>query len=223
MVQAFKRVREWVDASGIAIEAYEPSVDVMTDAQIVEWIRDNGSLIYHPTSSCEWSYPCALLLALTPSTSFLPFPLPSCIHHHYDSSKCPPSPLLHPSQDTARRFALKSRHKTHHLPTGAMGPSSNPSAVLDPHARVRGVTGLRVVDASAFPFCPPGHPMATVCKYTTFFPSCLIQYPASECQCPCTKREGERERMCNVLTRLGGVQICWRKRLRIIYRGGSRC
>ncbi|KAI4264550.1 MAG: hypothetical protein L6R42_000353 [Xanthoria sp. 1 TBL-2021] len=96
-VQAFKRVQQWVNASGIAIAAYEPSADVRTDAQIVEWIRENGSLIYHPTSSC------------------------------------------------------------------AMGPSSDPMAVLDSHARVRGVTGLRVVDASAFPFCPPGHPMATVC------------------------------------------------------------
>ena len=55
MVQAFQRVREWVDASGIAIEEYEPGADVGTDAQIVEWIRDNGSLIYHPTSSCEWT------------------------------------------------------------------------------------------------------------------------------------------------------------------------
>ncbi|KAL9026071.1 MAG: hypothetical protein Q9196_005208 [Gyalolechia fulgens] len=87
MVQAFKRVREWVNASGVAIEEYGSSADVRTDAQIVEWIRENG---------------------------------------------------------------------------GAMGPSSNPAAVLDSHARVRGVTGLRVVDASAFPFCPPGHPMATV-------------------------------------------------------------
>ncbi|CAO1597621.1 hypothetical protein XANCAGTX0491_001428 [Xanthoria calcicola] len=97
-VQAFKRVREWATASGIATAAaYNPSADVRTDAQIVDWIRENGNLIYHPTSSC------------------------------------------------------------------AMGPSSDPSAVIDSHARVRGVTGLRVVDASAFPFCPPGHPMATVC------------------------------------------------------------
>ena len=38
-------------------------------------------------------------------------------------------------------------------------------AVVDSQARVMGVSGLRVVDASAFPFLPPGHPQATVCKY----------------------------------------------------------
>lgn len=46
-----------------------------------------------------------------------------------------------------------------------MGADGDPMAVVDSHARVRGVTGLRVVDASAFPFSPPGHPQATVCKY----------------------------------------------------------
>ena len=35
-------------------------------------------------------------------------------------------------------------------------------AVLDSQARVREVSRLRVVDASSFPFVPPGHPMATV-------------------------------------------------------------
>jgi choline dehydrogenase len=35
-------------------------------------------------------------------------------------------------------------------------------AVVDSKARVYGVKGLRVVDASAFPFLPPGHPQATV-------------------------------------------------------------
>ena len=43
-----------------------------------------------------------------------------------------------------------------------MGGSKDPMAVLDTKARVRGVSGLRVVDASSFPFLPPGHPMATV-------------------------------------------------------------
>lgn len=45
-----------------------------------------------------------------------------------------------------------------------MGLPNSSFTVLDSHARVLGVNGLRVVDASAFPFCPPGHPMATVCK-----------------------------------------------------------
>lgn len=47
---------------------------------------------------------------------------------------------------------------------GAMGNSSNPNAVLDSKARVKGVSGLRVVDASSFPFLPPGHPSSSICK-----------------------------------------------------------
>ena len=47
---------------------------------------------------------------------------------------------------------------------GKMGASSDKSAVVDSRARVFGVTGLRVVDASAFPLTPPGHPMSSVCQ-----------------------------------------------------------
>ncbi|KAL4898960.1 hypothetical protein BDW74DRAFT_189644 [Aspergillus multicolor] len=46
--------------------------------------------------------------------------------------------------------------------TCAMGKADDPNAVLDSRARVRGVKGLRVVDASAFPFAIDGQPMATV-------------------------------------------------------------
>lgn len=49
--------------------------------------------------------------------------------------------------------------------TCKMGTSDDPMAVVDHEARVLGVDGLRVVDASAFPFLPPGHPQSTVCKY----------------------------------------------------------
>lgn len=35
-------------------------------------------------------------------------------------------------------------------------------AVIDSHARVFGVNGLRVVDASSFSLLAPGHPQATV-------------------------------------------------------------
>ncbi|TAQ87000.1 hypothetical protein B7494_g4677 [Chlorociboria aeruginascens] len=44
----------------------------------------------------------------------------------------------------------------------SMGTDDNPLAVLDYEAKVRGVTGLRVVDTSAFPVLVPGHPMSTV-------------------------------------------------------------
>lgn len=46
-----------------------------------------------------------------------------------------------------------------------MGKADDPMAVIDSHARVYGVEGLRVVDASSFPFLPPGHPQATICKF----------------------------------------------------------
>lgn len=41
--------------------------------------------------------------------------------------------------------------------TCAMGADDDPSAVLDARCRVRGVTGLRVVDASAMPVLPAGN------------------------------------------------------------------
>ncbi|KAK8009101.1 hypothetical protein PG991_011652 [Apiospora marii] len=46
--------------------------------------------------------------------------------------------------------------------TCRMGKIDDPDAVVDSNARVIGVTGLRVVDASAFALLPPGHPQSTV-------------------------------------------------------------
>ncbi|KAK8075434.1 GMC oxidoreductase [Apiospora hydei] len=46
--------------------------------------------------------------------------------------------------------------------TCRMGKVDDPDAVVDSNARVIGVTGLRVVDASAFALLPPGHPQSTV-------------------------------------------------------------
>ncbi|WOO85351.1 Dehydrogenase patE [Vanrija pseudolonga] len=46
--------------------------------------------------------------------------------------------------------------------TCRMGRVDDPNAVVDNKARVIGVTGLRVVDASSFAILPPGHPQATV-------------------------------------------------------------
>jgi choline dehydrogenase-like flavoprotein len=48
--------------------------------------------------------------------------------------------------------------------TCKMGTPQDPLAVVDSKARVFGVTGLRVVDASSFTILPPGHPQAMVCK-----------------------------------------------------------
>lgn len=51
----------------------------------------------------------------------------------------------------------------HASATCAMGMATDPMAVLDSKAHVFGVHGLRVVDASAFPVLPPGHPSSTIC------------------------------------------------------------
>ncbi|KAE8352400.1 hypothetical protein BDV28DRAFT_3401 [Aspergillus coremiiformis] len=46
--------------------------------------------------------------------------------------------------------------------TCKMGVANDLMAVVDSQARVFGVKGLRVVDASAFPLLPPGHPQSVV-------------------------------------------------------------
>ncbi|KAI1476103.1 putative GMC oxidoreductase [Daldinia eschscholtzii] len=60
--------------------------------------------------------------------------------------------------------AIKKSYNTiyHGSCTCAMGPKDNEMTVVDSTAKVIGVQNLRVVDASAFPLLPPGHPMATV-------------------------------------------------------------
>ena len=50
----------------------------------------------------------------------------------------------------------------HASATNKMGKTDDPMAVVDSRAKVIGVQGLRVVDASAFPFLPPGQPMSMV-------------------------------------------------------------
>jgi len=48
--------------------------------------------------------------------------------------------------------------------TGIMGSDNNTMAALNSKARVRGVAGLRALDASSFPTPPPGRPQITPCK-----------------------------------------------------------
>lgn len=59
---------------------------------------------------------------------------------------------------------LRATHQTvyHVCGTCAMGPDNDPAAVLDHRLRVRGVEGLRVVDASVFPTIPSLNPVVTV-------------------------------------------------------------
>ncbi|KAK5655182.1 hypothetical protein OQA88_6081 [Cercophora sp. LCS_1] len=50
----------------------------------------------------------------------------------------------------------------HASATNAMGKNATAGAVVDWRAKVFGVDGLRVVDASVLPFALPGHPQATI-------------------------------------------------------------
>ncbi|KAK8055586.1 hypothetical protein PG993_000813 [Apiospora rasikravindrae] len=50
----------------------------------------------------------------------------------------------------------------HASATCRMGKPDDITAVVDTHARVYGVKGLRVVDSSAFALLPPGHPQSMV-------------------------------------------------------------
>ena len=49
--------------------------------------------------------------------------------------------------------------------TCAIGLANDSMAVVDSQARVFGVQRLRVVDASSFPFLPPGHPQSLICEH----------------------------------------------------------
>ncbi|KAK1977732.1 GMC oxidoreductase [Colletotrichum cereale] len=46
--------------------------------------------------------------------------------------------------------------------TCRMGKVNDPMAVVDKNAKVIGVNGLRIVDASSFALLPPGHPQSTI-------------------------------------------------------------
>ncbi|KAL9050774.1 MAG: hypothetical protein Q9162_006425 [Coniocarpon cinnabarinum] len=61
-----------------------------------------------------------------------------------------------------KRVALQVYHAAG---TNRMGLRNDTEAVVDSNAKVIGVNGLRVVDASAFPLLPPGHPQSTVCEF----------------------------------------------------------
>lgn len=77
--------------------------------------------------------------------------MPGCERHPYDTDaywRC-----------SARVVTFSIYHM---CGTCKMGPDGDPTAVVDPRLRVRGVKGLRVVDASVMPVIPAGHINAPV-------------------------------------------------------------
>ncbi|KAI1854094.1 hypothetical protein JX266_001235 [Neoarthrinium moseri] len=66
--------------------------------------------------------------------------------------------------DSEIEAAIRKNFQTvyHGACSCAMGRANDTNAVVDSKARVYGVQGLRVVDASAFPLLVPGHPQSTV-------------------------------------------------------------
>ncbi|OKO90611.1 Versicolorin B synthase [Penicillium subrubescens] len=77
-----------------------------------------------------------------------------------------PGPEYQSDEDILRVIKNTLMTIYHASCTCKMGTRNDDMAVVDHRARVFGVTGLRVVDASAFPFLPPGHPQSVVCKYS---------------------------------------------------------
>ena len=63
----------------------------------------------------------------------------------------------------------------HASATCKMGRSSDRLAVVDSNMRVHGFENLRVVDASSFPFLPPGHPQATIYAVAELIVSRILQ------------------------------------------------
>lgn len=73
-----------------------------------------------------------------------------------------PGPNVTSDADILNYIASSFIEVYHAAATCKMGRRSDPMAVVDSAAQVIGTQRLRVVDASSFPFLPPGHPQATV-------------------------------------------------------------
>ncbi|KAI1087244.1 GMC oxidoreductase [Rostrohypoxylon terebratum] len=67
-----------------------------------------------------------------------------------------PGPTVQTDEQILAYLTETVRPFSHGFATCKMGNSSDPEAVVDSHGKVFGIKNLRVVDASSFPFLPPG-------------------------------------------------------------------
>lgn len=68
-----------------------------------------------------------------------------------------PGPECTSDEDIVAYLRANGQSMYHPVGTCRMGPERDPAAVVDPRLRVRGVAGLRVVDASVMPTIPSGN------------------------------------------------------------------
>lgn len=52
-MQAFRRLREISEHSGVVLEEVAPGPKVQSDADVLQWIQNNANLIYHASATCE--------------------------------------------------------------------------------------------------------------------------------------------------------------------------
>ena len=74
-------------------------------------------------------------------------------------AECAVEPVLGPASDSDEDITafIRARGQTHYHPVGTCKMGVDELAVVDPELRVRGVEGLRVVDASVMPVIPRGN------------------------------------------------------------------
>lgn len=73
-----------------------------------------------------------------------------------------PGSAVQTDEDVLAFVRQSGSQLNHASATCAMGKAGDANAVVDSRASVFGVRGLRVVDASAFPYLPRGLPQSTV-------------------------------------------------------------
>lgn len=99
----------------------------------------------------------------------LSYPIASRISHEILPGKNVTS-----DEDLAAHCRRTVKTNWHPVGTCRMGADNDAMAVLDPKLRLRGITGLRVIDASAMPFIPSGNTNAPTMMLTNRAMSFLI-------------------------------------------------